>query len=140
MYICRRTAGTPLPAVCDRIQPKEDFKMSNAYPRKATTSGEVKISENVIRSIAGVAAKESEGVAELAEIQRNVLMPAAAPVSVSVVNDMVEITIRVVLMSGYRLTNVAEQIQQKVKDSVQSMTGVIVSKVHVIASDIMFED
>ncbi len=114
--------------------------MSNAYPRKATTSGEVKISENVIRSIAGVAAKESEGVAELAELQRNVLMPAAAPVSVSVVNDMVEITIRVVLMSGYRLTNVAEQIQQKVKDNVQSMTGVIVSKVHVIASDIMFED
>lgn len=114
--------------------------MSNAYPKKATTSGEVKISENVIRSIAGVAAKETEGVAELAELQRTVLMPAAAPVSVSVVNDMVEITIRVVLMSGYRLTNVAEQIQQKVKDNVQSMTGVIVSKVHVVASDIMFED
>ena len=114
--------------------------MSNAYPKKATTSGEVKISENVIRSIAGVAAKETEGVAELAEMQHSVLMPAAAPVNVSVVNDMVEITIRLVLIHGYRLNNVAEQVQQKVKENVQSMTGVIVSKVHVVAADIMFED
>ena len=96
-----------------RIQSREDIKMSNAYPKKATTSGEVKISENVIRSIAGVAAKETEGVAELAELQRTVLMPAAVPVSVSVVNDMVEITIRVVLMSGYRLTHRCQQSCQQ---------------------------
>ena len=73
-------------------------------------------------------------------MQHSVLMPAAAPVSVSVVNDMVEITIRLVLIHGYRLNNVAEQVQQKVKENVQSMTGVIVSKVHVVAADIMFED
>ncbi len=114
--------------------------MSNQYPKKATTSGDVKISENVIRSIAGVAAKEVDGVAELAELRHSLLMPATAPVTVQVVNDMVEITIRLVLMSGCRLTNVAEQVQQKIKENVQSMTGVIVSKVHVVASDIMFED
>ncbi len=114
--------------------------MSNAYPKKNATAGEVRISENVIRSIAGVAAKETEGVAELADVQHSFLMPAASPVSVSVVNDMVEITVRLVLISGYRLSNVAEQVQQKIKDNVQSMTGVIVSKVHVVAADIMFED
>lgn len=114
--------------------------MSNAYPKKNATAGTVKISENVIHSIAGVAAKEIEGVAELAEPHHAFLMPTAAPVSVSVVNDMVEITIRLVMMSGYRLSNVAEQVQQKVKENVQSMTGVIVSKVHVIASDIIFQD
>ena len=125
MYICGQI-GRRVPAVrlITRIGSKEEIKMSNAYPKKATTSGEVKISENVIRSIAGVAAKETEGVAELAELQRSFLLPAATPVSVSVVNDMVEITIRLVLMSGYRLSNVAEQVQQKVKDSVQSMTTV----------------
>lgn len=114
--------------------------MSNTYPKKNTTTGEVKISENVIRSIAGVAAKETEGVAELSEVQHSFLLPASSPVSVSVVNDMVEITVRLVLMSGFRLSNVAEQVQHKVKENVQNMTGVIVSKVHVIASDIMFED
>lgn len=113
--------------------------MSNQYPKKAMTHGEVKISENVIRSIASVAAKEVEGVAELAEPTRPLLLPPTSPVTVQVVNDLVEITVRLVLMHGYRLTGIAEQVQQKVKESVQSMTGVIVSKVHVIAADIMFE-
>ena len=114
--------------------------MSNAYPKKAVTAGDVRISENVIRSIAGVAAKEIEGVAELAEGKGSLLMPAPAPVTVSIVNDMVEITVRRVLMNGVRLTTVAEQVQQNIKENVQSMTGVIVSKVHVIASDIIFEN
>ena len=114
--------------------------MSNAYPKKAATAGDVRISENVIRSIAGVAAKEIEGVAELAEGKGTLLMPAPAPVTVNIVNDMVEITVRLVLMNGVRLTTVAEQVQQNIKENVQSMTGVVVSKVHVIASDIAFDD
>lgn len=114
--------------------------MSNAYPKKNIIAGTVKISENVIHSIAAVAAKEIEGVAELAEPRHTFLLPTAAPVSLAVVNDMVEITIRLVMISGYRLSNVAEQVQRKVKENVQSMTGVIVSKVHVVASDIMFQD
>ena len=113
--------------------------MSNQYPKKRTTAGEVKISEKVIRSIATVAAKEVEGVAELAETTRG-LLPVPSAVSVAVVNDMVEITVRIVLLSGYRLTTVSEQVQMNIKENVQSMTGVIVSKVHVIAADILFED
>ena len=114
--------------------------MSNQYPKKAVAAGDVKISENVIRSIAGVAAKEIEGVAELAEPARSLLAPSASPITVSVSDDLVEITVRLVLMNGYRLTTVAEQVQKNVKENVQSMTGVIVSKVHVIASDIVFEN
>ena len=114
--------------------------MSNQYPKKAQANGEVRISENVIRTIASVAAKEVDGVADLAEAPRSLFQPSAAPVTVQVVNDLIEITVRLVLMNGYRLTGVAEQVQQQVKESVQNMTGVIVSKVHVIAADILFED
>lgn len=115
--------------------------MSNDYPKKAAPAGEVKISENVIRSIAGVSAKEIEGVAGLSEPSRSILpCSGASPVTVQVVNDMVEITLRLILESGCRMTNVAEQVQQKVKENVQSMTGVIVSKVHVVAADIAFDD
>ena len=51
MYICGQI-GRRVPAVrlITKIGSKEEIKMSNAYPKKATTSGEVKISENVIRS------------------------------------------------------------------------------------------
>ncbi len=114
--------------------------MSNAYPKKAVTAGDVRISENVIRSIAGVAAKEIEGVAELAEGKGSLLMPAPAPVTVTLVKDMIALSVRYVLMNGVRLTTVAEQVQQNIKENVQSMTGVVVSKVHVIASDIAFDD
>lgn len=113
--------------------------MSNDYPKKPETPGEVRISEHVIRSIAGVAAKEIEGVADLAAV-RTGLLHTEAPVTVQIVRDTVEITIRLVLQSGCRLTGVAEQVQQRIKENVQSMTGVIVSKVHVIAADIVFDD
>lgn len=113
--------------------------MSNPYEKKPEMTGEVRISEHVIRSIAEVSAKETDGVARLAAVKTS-LLRTEAPVTVQVVNDMVEITIRLVLQSGCRLTVVAEQVQQHVKENVQSMTGVIVSKVHVIAADIAFED
>lgn len=116
--------------------------MSNQYPKKSDTApGEVRISENVIRSIAGIAAKEIEGVADLAPVYTPLpFQKEGAPVSVQVVNDMVEITVRIVLASGHRLPVTAEQVQQAIKENVQSMTGVIVSKVHVIAADITFEE
>ena len=112
--------------------------MSNDYPKKAAAPGEVRISENVIRSIAGVSAKEIDGVADLASV-RTTLLHTEPPVSVQIVQDAVEITVRLVLESGFRLTGVAEQVQQRVKENVQNMTGVVVSKVHVIAADIAFD-
>ena len=140
MNIGGRQGKTLLLRLISIAYSEEEPKMSNDYQKKPATPGEVKISENVIRSIAGVAAKEVEGVRNLAAAKGSVFVHAPAPVSVQVVNDMVEITVRLVLQSGYRLTVVAEQVQQKVKENVQSMTGVIVSKVHVIAADITFDD
>ena len=113
--------------------------MSNDYQKKAEVGGQVRISENVICSIARVAALEADGVQRLAG-QGGFSLKKQQPVSVQVVNDMVEITLRLVLKSGIRLTTVAEQVQKNVKENVQSMTGVIVSKVHVIAAGISFDD
>ncbi|MBR5371700.1 MAG: Asp23/Gls24 family envelope stress response protein [Oscillospiraceae bacterium] len=113
--------------------------MSNNYPKKPEVSGNVRISENVICSIAKVAALDVDGVKAAAE-QHVSFFRKQAPVSIAVVNDMVEITMRLVLKNGYRLTSVAEQVQKSVKNNVQSMTGVIVSKVHVIAAEIAFDE
>ncbi len=115
--------------------------MSNDYPKKPVSHGVVRISENVIRSIATVAAKEIDGVADLAA-QKNGILTAfrrTEPVTVQVINDMVEITVRIILEDGARLTVVAEQVQENIKANVQSMTGVIVSKVHVVAAGIAYE-
>lgn len=113
--------------------------MSNDYPKKAEVSGNVRISENVICSIAKIAALDVDGVKATADQHISFFRKQAA-VSVEVINDMVEITMRLILRNGFRLTSVAEQVQKTVKENVQSMTGVIVSKVHVIAADIAFEE
>lgn len=110
--------------------------MSKQYPRKSAAAGDVRISENVVRSIAKVCAKEVEGVYDLTEVRH--LFCKEAPVSVDIVNDMVELSVRIVLQNGYRLPTVARQLQTRIKENVQSMTGVIVSKVHIIAVGIAF--
>ena len=42
--------------------------------------------------------------------------------------------------SGYNIVSVCEQIQERVKAAVQSMTGVTVSKVNVSVADVDFSD
>lgn len=111
--------------------------MSNQYPKKAATAGAVRISETVIRAIAENAALEVDGVERLAD-QKCPLFSCCAPVVIRVAGDMVEITVHIILRSGSRLPRTAEQVQYNVKENVQSMTGVIVSKVNVVADGINF--
>jgi len=115
--------------------------MSNEYSSKPVTQGVVRISEHVIRSIATISAKETDGVAGLAEAPKGIsrFFSKEQPVEIQVVNDMVEITVRIILKEGIRLTMVAGQIQENIRENVQNMTGVIVSKIHVVAAGISYE-
>lgn len=111
--------------------------MSNQYPKKASTEGTIQISEAAIRAIAETAATDIEGVERLAA-RKCSLLGCTEPVTIRVAADMVEITVHMILAGGAKLTRVAEQIQRNVKENVQSMTGVIVSKVNVVADGINF--
>ena len=82
--------------------------------------------------------EEIEGVEGLAPVRQG-LLRSTLPVTVSLTGDRVEITVRLILSSQVRLQSVAEQVQSEVKENVQNMTGIVVSKVHVIASDISFD-
>ncbi len=107
--------------------------------QKATTSGSMKISEDVVRTIVKTVLSEIDGVSSLAShvpgdsVWKN---PAAAPVSVSLEAEVAVIGIAVNLSSGYRLKDVAEQIQTRVKNTVQDMTGIAVSRVNIYVAGI----
>ncbi len=111
--------------------------MSNQYPKKASTEGSIKISEAAIRAIAETAVTDIDGVERLTA-RKCGLLGCTEPVTIRVAEDMVEITVHIILAGGAKLTRVAEQIQRNVKENVQSMTGVIVSKVNVVADGINF--
>jgi len=62
------------------------------------------------------------------------------PVDINVNGDSVEIALGVTVDSTCKVKSVAEKIQQKIKDEVQNMTGIIVTRVNVNIDGIIFDN
>jgi uncharacterized alkaline shock family protein YloU len=107
-------------------------------------SGELKISRDVIAAIAKVAAMEVKGVDSLAtSTAAQGFFPARfaqKPVDVALNDDFVTISISLNLKFGANITEVCGAVQGAVKDNVQTMTGMVVSKVNVLVAGIRFPD
>ncbi|MBP0977207.1 MAG: Asp23/Gls24 family envelope stress response protein [Oscillospiraceae bacterium] len=104
-------------------------------------TGAVRISEDVITSIAANAINEIKGVENIRSdygLIRSFFVKTS-PVSVKADGDVVEISADVVLKQGYSAVLTSEKIQNAVKSEVQSATGITVSRVNVNVSGISFE-
>lgn len=104
--------------------------------------GSLKISQEVIAMIANYAACEVEGVASLGDIPiRNLIKKGAVtkPIQISLNDDVAVIDISVNLQWGTRIPDVSEALQKAIKDAVQNMTGITVSKVNVHIAGIVFQ-
>ena len=104
--------------------------------------GSLRISKDVLATIAANATKEIEGVAGIAPFTTNIKnwitkKQSAVPVPVFIsLHD--DIDINVVLLEGANSPAVCRNIQVAVKEAVQSMTSINVSKVNVTVADIRF--
>ncbi len=117
--------------------------MSNVENRQPT--GSLKISKEVIASIAGTASKEINGVADLATFTTNIkgwLMKKQSPkpIIINLSDDVATIDIHVVLKNGAKIPETSEKIQNAVKEAVQNMTGITVSRVNICVAGIEFEE
>lgn len=114
--------------------------MENAtYSKK----GALKVSENVIVTIAKNAASEIDGVYKISTKGlsiKSLLQSSSDPsdIKVAMSDGVCLISMSIVARSGYNIVSVCEQIQEKVKAAVQSMTGVTVSRVDVTVADVNF--
>lgn len=113
----------------------------------STSMGELVISEEVISAIATNAAKDVEGVAGFSNRPVDVMntikkcsLKVMSPVRVLADGDDLNISIYVNMRPGIKIRKAAEDVQVAVKDSVQNMTGRLVSKVNVIIAGIEFEE
>lgn len=106
--------------------------------------GIVKISDEVVEVIAGLAASEIDGVegmsatlvggiTQMLSGKKN----TAKGVKVSVGEESSTIDLYVVVKYGVKIHEVAQMIQQNVKKSVESMTGLNVSTVNVYIQDVV---
>lgn len=99
--------------------------------------GSVKISKDVLVKITEIAAKEIEGVHSLKSSDEiKTILPKS--VNVSIVDDLATIDVSVVFSSDANIPLVTSAIQKNVKEAIQSMTGITVSKVNVIAAGVNY--
>ncbi|MGI6123197.1 MAG: Asp23/Gls24 family envelope stress response protein [Acetivibrionales bacterium] len=107
--------------------------------------GEIKISTDVITVIAHTVASEIEGVAgmnaNLSENISSVLGRKNSTKGVKVEIDDKDVTIDFYILVDYgaRIPDVAWRIQEKVKSSVENMTGMNVSSINIHVQGISFE-
>lgn len=108
-------------------------------------SGTIKISEDVVKIIAGLAASEVEGISgmsggiagDIAEKLGGKNMSKGVKAEVGEKEAVIDI--HVIVEYGYQIQKVANQIQAKVRSTVETMTGLKVLSVNVNVHGVSFE-
>lgn len=116
--------------------------MSEIYKE---SGGSLKISHDVIASIAGYTATEIEGVASLASISSSLAgwlweRQVISPVTVNINDGVAVIDISLNIESGAKIPDVSKRVQSAVKEAVQNMTGIVVARVNLHISGIRFAE
>ena len=112
----------------------------------ALSSGEMLISDEVVAITAGVAATEVEGVAGMSSGFAGGIVEAfgrvnlAKGVKVVTEGDKTTVDLYVILKYGFRIPDVAWNIQEKVKNTVEALTGITVETVNIHVQGIDFEE
>ena len=106
----------------------------------------VKISDDVVQIIAGIAAGEVDGVHALGNTMTGGIAEflggkktVSRGVKVAIRDAEVTIDVHVVVRYGVRIPDVAWNIQEKVKDAVETMTGLSVPHVNIHIDGISME-
>lgn len=99
--------------------------------------GTVKIADDVVAVIAGLAATEVKGVVSMAGNISNELMSKMGVknlvkgVKVEVLGKCVKADLALIVEYGYNIPSVSQKVQEKVKSTVENMTGLEVTDVNV---------
>lgn len=99
--------------------------------------GEVKIADEVVAIIAGLAATEVDGVSSMAGNITNELVSKlgmknlSKGIRVEVAEGVVKVAVALNIAYGYAIPDVSLKVQERVKNAIENMTGLEVSSVNV---------
>ena len=117
---------------------KKDTSRDDIHTLYSTTAGEVKLAEDVVASIAAIAAGEVEGVSAMTgnfsdRLKHSVGIRTGAGTGVRVIiaGNMVRVDIALVLKYGHNVMETSKKVQDKVKNSIETMTGLNVTDVNI---------
>ncbi|MCC8127523.1 MAG: Asp23/Gls24 family envelope stress response protein [Clostridiales bacterium] len=99
--------------------------------------GEIRIADEVVAIIAGLAATEAEGVKSMEGNVTNNLVSRlgmknlSRGVKVDVAGAQVSVDLSLNLKYGYPIPEVSENVQERVKNAIENMTGLAVTDVNI---------
>jgi uncharacterized alkaline shock family protein YloU len=115
------------------------------YADEGAKLGNISIADDVVASIAGIAATEVSGVSKLTgNISKELIAKLgkkslANGVKIDIEDGEVSCIISLEIEYGNSIKKVSEEVQAKVKQSIENMTGLKVSVVNVVISGIKLE-
>lgn len=116
---------------------EKNFEQNTYVLQEDEDLGTVKIADDVVAMIAGLAATEVDGVAAMAGNISNELMSKmgvknlAKGVKVEVIGKRVKADLALIVEYGYNIPAVSQKVQERVKSTVENMTGLEVSDVDI---------
>ncbi|MCR5205129.1 MAG: Asp23/Gls24 family envelope stress response protein [Lachnospiraceae bacterium] len=113
------------------------YERKTKMGKQVDFKGDIKISDSVVASIAGLAASETEGVNSLSGNLTNEIVAKfgiknnSKGVKLDINQGDVVADIYVDVIYGYSIPDVSAKVQEKVKQAIESMTGLNVVGVNV---------
>ncbi len=108
--------------------------------------GEVRIADEVVAIIAGLAASEVEGVASMAgNVTRDLIgklgmKGLAKGVKITMDEKTVHVALAINIQYGYNVPATCTKIQEKVKTAIETMTGLDVAEVNIKIVNVQMEN
>ena len=110
---------------------------SRTFKIKSDELGDVRVSEEVVAIIAGLAATEVEGVSSMAGNITNEIVSKlgmknlSKGITVEVLEEDIKVDVAIHISFGYSIPEVSTKVQEKVKTAIENMTGLHVAEVNV---------
>ena len=115
------------------------------YWSTESDQGSIRISEDVVASIAALSASETKGVSGLYSSLTSDIVGFISKKNLSKGvrielgdDDTVKVEIGFLALFGYNICDVAKEVQENVKSSIESMTGLHVTEVNVHVGGVTF--
>ncbi|MBE5962671.1 MAG: Asp23/Gls24 family envelope stress response protein [Lachnospiraceae bacterium] len=116
----------------------KELQTSSGYTMEASNMvGEVKIADDVVATIAGLAATEVEGVYAMSGNLTNEIVGKlgmknlSKGVKIELLEKSVSVELSITMKYGYSIPKTSKQVQDKVKTAIETMTGLTVSDVNI---------
>ncbi len=113
---------------------------------KSDETGDVKIAEDVVAIIAGLAATEVEGVSSMAGNITNEIVAKlgmknlSKGIQIEIMDNEIKIDVAINIAYGYAIPEVSEKVQEKVRNAIETMTGANVCAVNVRIASVDMEE